>query len=201
MKTIRFIRHAESEANAGLPSYDPVAIPLTESGRIAATESAVMYGRPPELIVVSPYLRARQTAEPFIALFSEAKVEEWPIHEFTYISPARCRGSTATGRRPMVEEYWRLASPTYVDGQGAESFLHFIRRVQATLNELRDRRERTILAVGHGLFIKAAKFFQSHAIKPSDPDSMRMFWEYSEKHPVPNLGTWDVPRGGNEHAV
>ncbi len=36
MKSIEFLRHAESAANAGLPSSDPGAIPLTEAGRLAA---------------------------------------------------------------------------------------------------------------------------------------------------------------------
>ena len=81
MKTIRFIRHAESVANAGLPTTDPGAIPLTESGKLAAALAASEYDGPePDLIVVSPYLRARQTAEPFIARFPGAEVETWPVH-------------------------------------------------------------------------------------------------------------------------
>jgi broad specificity phosphatase PhoE len=74
VKTIRFIRHAESAANAGLPTTDPGGIPLTENGKVAAGLAAAEYDGPePDLIVISPYLRARQTSEPFLARFPKAE--------------------------------------------------------------------------------------------------------------------------------
>jgi broad specificity phosphatase PhoE len=107
MKSIRFLRHAESAANAGLPTSDPGGIPLTEKGKRAAQRAALEYDGPaPDLIVVSPFLWAKQTAEPFIARFPAAKVETtWPVQEFTYISPERCVGSTFEKRKPIVEAY------------------------------------------------------------------------------------------------
>ena len=55
MKTIRFIRHAESAVNAGLPTTDPGGIPLTENGKQAAALAVAEYDGPePDLIVVSP---------------------------------------------------------------------------------------------------------------------------------------------------
>ena len=191
MKTIRFIRHAESAANAGLPTTDPGGIPLTENGKLAAAQAAAEDDGPePDLIVVSPYLRARQTAEPFIARFPGAEVETWAVQEFTYISPARCVGTTAADRRPLVEAYWNTASPTHVDGDGAESFSDFIARVLTSLEKLRLREEENILVVCHGIFMNAAAFYQAPEEDPSDPDSMRRFHQYTLDHPVPNLGIW-----------
>ena len=195
MKTIRFIRHAESAANAGLPTSDPGGIPLTESGKQAAALAAAKYDGPePDLIVVSPYLRAKQTAEPFIARFPRAAVETWAIQEFTYISPARCVGTTAVDRRPLVEAYWNKASPTHVDGDGAESFADFIARVLASLEKLHGREEENILVVCHGLFMSAAAFYQPPGENPSDSNSMCRFHQHTLDHPVPNLGIFQPAR-------
>ena len=191
MKTIRFIRHAESAANAGLPTTDPGGIPLTEDGKAAAALAAAEFDGPePDLIVVSPYLRARQTAEPFIARFPSVEVETWPVQEFTYISPTRCVGTTAVERRPLVEAYWNMASPTHVDGDGTESFADFTARVLSALEKLRARKEENILVVCHGIFMSAAAFYQDPEEDPSDSNSMRRFHHYTLDHAVPNLGIW-----------
>lgn len=191
MKAIRFIRHAESAANAGLPTTDPGGIALTENGKVAAALAAAEYDGPePDLIVVSPFLRASQTAEPFIARFPRAEVETWPVQEFTYISPTRCVGTTAEGRRPLVEAYWNTASPTHSDGDGTESFADFTARVQSALEKLCSREEKNILVVCHGIFMSAAAFYQAPGEDSSDPDSMRRFHQHTLDHPVPNLGIW-----------
>ncbi len=82
MRTIEFMRHAESAANASLPTSDPGAIPLTCAGRLAADAAARDYdGPPPDLIIVSPFRRAQETAAPFRKRFAIAAVEEWPVQE------------------------------------------------------------------------------------------------------------------------
>ncbi len=192
-KTIRFIRHAESAANAGLPTSDPGGIPLTENGKKAAERTALEYDRAvPELIVVSPYLRARQTAEPFITKFQQAKRETWPVQEFTYICPERCVGTTFAERKPTVEAYWQKASPAYVDGPGAESFQEFVGRVLGALEKLRGREEKNVLVVCHGILMQAVEFYQNLSENPADPDSMRRFHRFMLDCRVPNLGCIDV---------
>ena len=191
-KTIRLIRHAESAANAGLPTTNPGEIPLTEEGRTATERAALEFNGPaPELIVVSPYLRARQTAEPFISRFTGARVEIWPVQEFTYISPDRCVGTTYNDRKPLVEAYWQMAEPGYVDGPQTESFEGFIARVKEALARLRKRSEENILVVCHGIFMQAVEFYQNPSENPADPASMRRFERYMKRNPIPNLGVWD----------
>jgi len=195
VKSIRLLRHAESAANAGLPTSDPGEIPLTAHGRAAAESAAREYDGPaPKLIVVSPFLRARQTAEPFIMRFPAATVETtWPVQEFTYISPQRCLQTTFEDRRPLVEGYWSKASPGYVDGPGAESFGGFIARVRESLAKLKEREEETILVVCHEMFMQAAKFYDQPGENPHDADSLRRFFNYKRMDPVPNLGWRDLP--------
>jgi hypothetical protein len=122
VKNVKFIRHAESSANAGLPTSDPSDIPLTTAGTAAAVAAAIDYaGPPPDLFIVSPFRRAQETAEPFKKRFPNAAVEEWPVQEFTYLTPSRCLATTSTDRLPLVEAYWKNATSEYVDGPGAES--------------------------------------------------------------------------------
>jgi 2,3-bisphosphoglycerate-dependent phosphoglycerate mutase len=176
VKTIEFLRHAESSANAGLPTSDLGDIPLTEAGRIATEEAAKAYeGSHPDLIVVSPFRRARETSAPFKKRFPGAAVEKWPVQEFTYLCPARCLATTSKDRLPLVEAYWKNAMSEEVDGPGAESFQQFLARVQSTLQKLRDRPEQTILVVCHEMFIKAAIWLESHGSASPTPQCFRKF--------------------------
>ncbi|MFN0077542.1 MAG: phosphoglycerate mutase family protein [Prosthecobacter sp.] len=54
------IRHAQSTGNAGLPSDSPASIPLTDQGHAQAQTLADSIETPPDLIIVSPYLRTRR---------------------------------------------------------------------------------------------------------------------------------------------
>ena len=65
MKKIWLIRHGESIANAGEPTQDHAAIPLSEKGLQQAQELALAIPSAPDLIVTSPFLRAQQTAGPY----------------------------------------------------------------------------------------------------------------------------------------
>jgi probable phosphoglycerate mutase len=81
------IRHGQSESNAGLPSADWRRIPLTELGYRQAEHVAGVFADPPRFIVTSPYLRARQTAQPTIERYPGAPGEEWAVQEFSYLRP------------------------------------------------------------------------------------------------------------------
>jgi broad specificity phosphatase PhoE len=70
------IRHGESESNAGFPSADPGSAPLTPDGHRQARQIAQALADTPGLIVTSPYLRARQTAQPMISRFPAAACQQ-----------------------------------------------------------------------------------------------------------------------------
>jgi broad specificity phosphatase PhoE len=147
----------------------------------------------PALIVVSPFRRAQETAAPFITRFAPASVESWPVQEFTYLSPQRVGASTTQERLPMVEAYWRTATPETNDGEGAESFRDFITRVQIALEKLRNRTEQTILVVCHEMVIKAAMWLETRKPDFSAIHSPQQFREFFLASPVPNLGEWICP--------
>ena len=69
MKNICLIRHGESLANAGAPAGDHETIPLSSFGKEQAEECSKGFPFPADLIITSPYLRARQTMLPTLRRF------------------------------------------------------------------------------------------------------------------------------------
>jgi broad specificity phosphatase PhoE len=112
----------------------------------------------PNLIVTSPYTRARQTAQPTIDRFPHVPVEVWPVEEFTYLVPTRWNGTTFEERRPITENYWTTCDPDLCDGPGAESFSALLRRAEAALARLSSLpADSTALAFTHGQFMRAVR--------------------------------------------
>ena len=126
-KRIWLIRHAESVSNVGMSTSDPATISLSPKGFEQANSIVQKFTGCPELIVTSPHIRAKQTAEPLIKNYPNVLHEEWGVQEFTYLSPAKCQNMTRDERLPMVKRYWELSNPLYCDGPGAESFSEFIK--------------------------------------------------------------------------
>lgn len=154
MQTIWFIRHGESEANAGLRSAAPAKVPITPRGQWQALAVARAFPQSPDLIVRSPYVRTHQTAAPTHERFPHVPTEEWPVQEFTYLGlPHDCL-TTRAERRPLVLAYWERCDPAYCAGNGAESFLALMVRVQQCVARLRGRSESFIAVFSHGHFIK-----------------------------------------------
>ncbi len=179
------IRHAESVANAGAATSDPAGIPLSEVGWAQALSIATTVSQRPDLIVVSPFLRTRQTAEPTLCRFSDVPIETWPVQEFTYLSPDCCAGTTAAQRRRLVDVYWQHCSPEHVDGQGAESFSSMLQRV---------RQMRACLAAHSAAFIVVfthGQVMQAYRLIEADPDRddrtlMADFLVADRKSPIRN---------------
>ena len=68
------VRHGQSATNAGLPTAGQDDVPLTELGLEQAAAVACRVDRAPDLLIVSPFLRARATAAPIQA--------RWPAESF-----------------------------------------------------------------------------------------------------------------------
>ncbi len=189
MRSSEFLRHAESVANAGLPSANPGDIPLTKAGQVASDAAARDYEGPaPDLIVVSPFRRAQETAASFRRRFAIALVEEWPVQKFTYLSPDRCGTSFVADRRPLVEAYWSTATSETNDGSGTESFQDFIARVQTALEKLRKRPERFIMVVCHEMVIKATMWLDTEKSHFMAARALQQFRAFSLTFAIPHLG-------------
>lgn len=149
------IRHGQSAANAGLRSADYDEVPLTALGQRQAAEVARRVEKQPDLLIVSPFLRAKNTARPIRERWPDSPCEVWPIQELTYLSPERCRGTTPEIRRPWIEAYWHRCDPSYLDGPDAESFAAFMTRLRDFHLRLSAIDGGFVVAVGHGQFFRA----------------------------------------------
>ncbi|MGE0653784.1 MAG: histidine phosphatase family protein [Alphaproteobacteria bacterium] len=149
------VRHGQSASNAGLPAVGHAETPLTALGQAQAREVARRVERQPDLLIVSPFLRTQETAAPIRERWPGTPCEVWPIHEFTYLSPARCRGTTADIRRPWIEAYWRRCDPDYCDGPDAESFGAFMGRLGDFHRRLSALDSAFVVVVGHGQLFRA----------------------------------------------
>lgn len=172
MKNVRLVRHGESAANAGAATLDHASIPLTEKGIEQAKRVAESVGRAPDLIVTSPFSRARASADATISIFPDAPFETWQIEEFTYLDPTRCMNTTVGQRKVWVEQYWANADPSYIDGEGAESFLKFVGRARSFLDLLATHPAQDILVFSHGQFLNAVGWLIER--KPLQVDAQAM---------------------------
>jgi probable phosphoglycerate mutase len=188
MKTVWLVRHAESYGNSGGQTATPQSIELTEAGKQQAEGLADEISNKPDLIITSPFIRTLQTAEPLLAKFPEAKHEQWPVYEFTYICPAKCHNTSMEDRMPLVMEYWDRNDPNYCDGDGAESFFSFINRVANFAKKLKNRPERFIVVFSHYQFIAAYDWFNGLEQSPITAEQMKNFKQYLSSYKLENVG-------------
>ena len=175
-----FVRHGQSTGNVGVPAEDLALIELTDVGRTQAQAVADGWSERPDLIVTSPYLRARDTAAPTIDRFSDTPVEVWPIQEFTYLRPSRWNRSSTAERRPFLLRYWQAGDPAYCDGEDAESFSTLLRRAEAALQRLAALpRPALVYLFAHGQFIQAVRAVVTQG-ELDDAGKMRGFRDRDE---------------------
>jgi broad specificity phosphatase PhoE len=184
-REVWFIRHGESVGNAGERTKEAPSYPLSILGFRQAVQLAAALHAEPDLIVVSPYVRARQTAEPVIRRFPKVRVEEWPVQEVQYLDPALCVDTTQEERRALSEEYWKRCDPHYA-APGAESFVEFSTRVCDAIEHAARRAERRIFVFCHGQVMQAIAWLALS--RPALPDSaaMRRFCNFMHGITVPN---------------
>lgn len=190
------IRHGQSLANAGAATEHPTSIALTDLGREQAQAIATKVIRQPDQIVVSRFVRTTATAQPLIDQLQRRNVHvpvvEWPIHEFTYLSPVRCRGTTAKDRQAWAQEYWQRADPDWEDGDGAESYRQLMLRVVEFKHRLDDSRGFT-LVFGHGMFFKAFLIGLAHGFDVH-PNAMTRYRTLESAAPIHNATIIEMRR-------
>ncbi|MFA5099768.1 MAG: histidine phosphatase family protein [Candidatus Omnitrophota bacterium] len=191
-KKVLFIRHAESESNVGGRSSAPATIPLSKQGITQAEALAVSLTDKPSLVVTSRYIRTKQTASPTLKRFNGLLHEEWDIHEFTYLSPAKCKNTTSSERLPIVQAYWNRCDPFYCDGEGAESFSDLIGRAHQTIDKLKRLDNRHVVVFSHEQFIKAVLWLLGGDRSPLDSEKMKSFRQVLLTDRIPNCGKVEI---------
>ena len=184
-RDVWFIRHAESVANAGARTREAPTYPLSELGFRQAEQLAASLHVEPELIVTSPYVRARQTADFAIRRFPHVCVEEWPVQEVQYLDPVLCTDTTQDERRVLSDAYWERCDP-YFAAPGAESFAGFVGRVADALHRLTHRTERTVFVFCHGRVMDTVAWLHLSPPATLDAVAMRRFFHFIHGFTVPN---------------
>ncbi len=182
------VRHGQSVTNAGGRSADQVSNPLTELGRAQAREFAERLDCKPTLFVISPFLRAQQTAEPLRQRFPDVPVEEWPIQEFSFLNSALHRGTSEADRETHVAAYWQREDPAYSDGPDAESFTFFLNRAREAVRRLISSNPGGCIVVfTHGFFMQA---FRLVLLFPNatDAELMANFQRFHFLNLIQNIG-------------
>lgn len=183
---VTLVRHGQSAANAGLSTISNTDADLTDLGKNQAEEVARHIDECPALVVVSSFARSRLTAAPLLARYPAVRCEIWPIDEFNYLDVQRCANTTPAMRKPMIEHYWGLADPHYVDGSGAESFAAFIGRVQAFQRRLCALDvDGTVVVVGHGQFFRGFMLGLAEGFQTT-PEWMLRFRAVETSQPMRN---------------
>lgn len=186
MLSVWFIRHGESESNAGLPVADSAPTPLTPKGIEQAERLALVFTEPPSLLVISSYRRSQQTAEPLIRRFPDVPLVEWPVQEFTYLARPPGQLTTAEQRRPRVEAFWGRCDPYHRDDGWAESFADLMERIKAVLELIRQQEEGFIAVISHGLFMRALYWTLLTGSFEVSRERMQRFHHLRASFPVPN---------------
>ncbi len=154
MKKIYFVRHGESEGNAG-PIRQIATTPLTEKGRMQAAFVSERCSRLPiEVVLCSTMARARETAQIILQKVSK------PI-EYSELFAERRRSSEVLGRQKtdpvsmgiekVTRENFHRSGWRYSD---EENFDDLKARALAVLAHLSGRPEEYILVVTHGMFMR-----------------------------------------------
>jgi 2,3-bisphosphoglycerate-dependent phosphoglycerate mutase len=190
-REVWFIRHAESVANAGGRTREAPTYPLSERGFRQAEQLAGELPLHAELVVVSPYVRARQTAEPYLRNVPAIAVEEWPVQEVQYLDPALCVNTTQDERRVLSQDYWERADADFA-APLAESFVTFVSRAQGALDRLLRRAERATFVFCHGQFISAIAWLILTRPARIDTGAMRRFYQFVHGYSVPNCSVLPV---------
>ena len=148
------IRHTETNCNPNVWCTNIRDIQLTDNGKQRAIDIAEKVTRRPDLIITSPFLRSIDTAKPLHNKWPDVPCEQWSIQEFIYLSPGKYATKTIIDRNNAKKEYWQHASPTFCDGEDAESFLDFTGRLKSFHKQLLAQKG-FVVVFGHGLFLKA----------------------------------------------
>lgn len=190
MKKVWFIRHAESAANAN-PNHRSASadsIELSSVGLEQAKGVSKLFNTAPNLIVTSPYLRTKQTARGLLERFPEVSHEEWPVFEFSYLSPLKYNNSTPEERRPHAKKFWETCDPQYCDGDGAESFSDLLNRAEKVYKKIIEREENFIVIFSHGQFMSAFDWLIKNDHSGADSENMREFYDLLKTDEIPNTG-------------
>ncbi|MFJ1268569.1 histidine phosphatase family protein [Legionella lytica] len=192
--TLWLVRHGESSINAGTWSTNPAEARLTLLGQEQAQAAAASISKTPDLIICSPFIRARESADYISKSWPTAPLNIWPIQELIYLSPSKMFPLTPEERKARIADYWQNADPDFCDGDDAESFTSFLARIRQFHAQV-IQQQGFVVVVGHGLFFQAFQLGLTHGFEPT-PAWIRLFRQYETNQPIKNSTWLKIKRNG-----
>ena len=184
MARIYFVRHGESVANAGGLTMAHATIPLSPLGVAQAATLADLLDVQPSKVLVSKYLRARDSAQPFCDKVGHTAEVHPLLHEFSALDATALEGMTGTQRRPLADAYWKNADPGVRMGPQADTFLEFDARVAEFMAELPRLPNRCVL-FGHGIWF-GLLCWKLLGFSAADSQGMKAFRRFQTGLPMSN---------------
>lgn len=175
MKTIIFIRHGESEGNASPIYLDPIASPLSATGRdqVARAAKRLTESAPYEVLISSPFARAKETANilgqalSVSPIFSDLFIERRKSSGYIgkeKIGPEMRRESELV--RDNFREGWRLSDE--------ENFDDLKARAGQALAYLAALPEQNILVSTHGVFMRCMAAYAMFGSSVTGPETQQV---------------------------
>lgn len=195
-KKIFLIRHAESEANVGIPQKYVHNIVITENGRQQASDLAESLERP-DRIIVSKFIRTIETAEPTINKFPDSEVHLWmETHEFEPL--AVIKDMALEDQRAKYDEYWLSLDSDYKISKEVESFKEFTDRMMVLRKKISSLPEGLHYIFTHGYVLRMFMLMMSNPEVFLDQRSldynniMSEFAEFNKNFKSKNTGVYDI---------
>ena len=193
------VRHGESIGNAAAAAAEAggaevidiaerdADVPLSETGREQATAlGRALAEHPPEVAVVSPYLRARQTAElALTGLHLPVHVDERLRDRELGVLDLLTAHGVAT-RLPAEAERRRRLGKFYYRPPGGESWADVVLRLRSLLRDVReDHPDGRVLFVGHEAIVLLVRYL----VEGLDEDALM---KVAHEHSIANcsISTW-----------
>lgn len=156
--TLLMARHGQTDLNVDDRWQGRIDPPLNATGLAQADALAATLPEGIDVVMCSPLLRARQTAEPVarrlglvVSLDADFRERDFGVFEGLSGEEAMARYPELAARN--VAYRWDEAPP------GAESVQTVVDRVQAGLERLRAQHDgRTVLLVSHGFVVRCLRF-------------------------------------------
>jgi alpha-ribazole phosphatase len=183
-KTIYFIRHGESVANAGGITMENKKIPLSSKGLVQAQSVVENFKIMPSQILVSEYLRTHQTAKPFCCRNNSEYQVCTELNEFSIISHELIEGMTGTQRRPIADAFWSEGDVNKRMGIEADTFNEFSERVNGFIAGMSQLSNGTVL-FGHGIWF-GMLLWKLMGFAANDQQSMIGFRRFQNGLPISN---------------
>lgn len=190
IKQFYFVRHGESESNAGGISQPHRDILLTETGHQQAFQvadwlihhinnhSATTGHDGINSIWASEYIRTQQTAAPLLQKYPHLSLEIMPdLHEFDFIPFEMIAGYGQVKRQALSRQYWETATRETRLNNTGESFQQFMLRVQNVLNRMQHMSHGTHIIFAHGTWMAMLLWIinQLNTNKDNDILNFRLF--------------------------